>query len=166
MIRSTFEEHLGVPMAPWLVQKLKDTVARLAIKAMDFVYLNIGMPVRVPLFLSDAELLRIKQAASPEEGKGWVSTQEALCAFLLCNLGQMKADASGVRPSKPGAIRLFRDARSLMQCKPNHVLGIGFWIQVADEQRGTREHNVHALLMGVLPEHNFFHLSLIALLCV
>jgi len=129
-IKAQFKEATGAEMAPYFMQVLQDKMARFAIGLFDFKYLWQGPPPRLPLYLSDADLKRIKSAATPQESGAWVSTQEALCAFFLQTLGKMKAKETGVQPTKPGGVRIFRDVRPLLKLKKDHMLGVGFYLQV------------------------------------
>ena len=74
------------------------------------------VPVRHSVLISNAELARIKAEAMTVGGKPgeWVSTQEALAAFLLQAVGRLWASTPSDKPrmaGKPGAVRFWRKAR-------------------------------------------------------
>mmetsp|Transcript_99956 Transcript_99956/g.278354 ORF Transcript_99956/g.278354 Transcript_99956/m.278354 type:complete len:503 (-) Transcript_99956:200-1708(-) len=86
------QEMLGRPLADtwmsWVAERALPPVAAV----MDSLFLSgISFPNRPRLFFSNEEVARIKAAATPAPGcggDGWVSTQEALSAYLLLTVGQ------------------------------------------------------------------------------
>jgi len=158
-VADLFEQHQKMPMLSWPKQLLSRAIICVVRFALDVLYLRNGPEPRVPLFLSHAQLAAIKAAASPKSADGlnvaggsnaaggpnaaggWVTTQEALAAFLLVQLGTLQRDArqqeraepgAPPQPSKPGAVRFWRDARPILGLAPDHILGTGVYIQTID----------------------------------
>eukprot|EP00444_Apocalathium_aciculiferum_P030595 CAMPEP_0183422610 /NCGR_PEP_ID=MMETSP0370-20130417/27923_1 /TAXON_ID=268820 /ORGANISM="Peridinium aciculiferum, Strain PAER-2" /LENGTH=522 /DNA_ID=CAMNT_0025606719 /DNA_START=55 /DNA_END=1623 /DNA_ORIENTATION=- len=93
----------------------------------DFLWLRgiTGELARPRVYFSNDELARIKSAATPEAGSsgdGWVSTQEALTAYLLLTIGR-----AVLPPASRGRVAavFLLDARKAIGLGPQDLLGSG-----------------------------------------
>lgn len=122
-------EVFGVPLKPPMPAEDADALG----KSMDgadeelLIRRSYQPPPRHQLLLSAADLKAIKEAATPDVG--WVSTQEALAAFLLQNIGRLWAAERQADAKKPGLVRMWRNCRKALGLEARHVLGVGVFIQ-------------------------------------
>jgi len=112
--------------ATWLSEVLKSMVKVLA-PCVDTLFLNnlYGLSRR-RVFFSHAEVAAIKEAATPQVSASgedaWVTTQEALAAYLLITLGRhlLPAHSKGT-----ACVMFLLDARKCLGLPSNQLLGNG-----------------------------------------
>mmetsp|Transcript_93384 Transcript_93384/g.269712 ORF Transcript_93384/g.269712 Transcript_93384/m.269712 type:complete len:481 (-) Transcript_93384:155-1597(-) len=123
-------EEFGEPMADWGVTLKKaalkgvlHTVAPVA----DLLFLSgtTGDLERPRAFFSDDDLAAIKVAATPSGDGSWVSTQEALSAYLVLTAGKtlLKADSRG-----RVTVAYILDPRKALGRSSNETFGAGLVI--------------------------------------
>jgi len=138
-----------------ILPAIMGAIAPSIVTSMDVLFIagcySLGRP---RIFFSDAEVARIKEGGMPTPDGNfphtWVSTQEALAAYLLLTVAK-----ATLKPSSEGkAMAMFwLDPRKAMGWKPDYQMGLGFnMIQV---DCGTN------ITQKTLPEvagciHNFF----------
>jgi len=117
-------EMLGRPLAGSLMITAVKAAFPLLCPIYDWLFLSgmTGDLTRPRIFFSDGELARIKAAATPAGGDGWVSTQEALSAYILLTIGR-----ATLPPTSQGrAVAMFiLDARKPLGFRPTDLLGSG-----------------------------------------
>mmetsp|Transcript_3934 Transcript_3934/g.10599 ORF Transcript_3934/g.10599 Transcript_3934/m.10599 type:complete len:493 (-) Transcript_3934:533-2011(-) len=124
------------------------------VTAMDVMFLSgmysLGRP---RVFLSDAEVARIKDAATPPPGvkssHTWVSTQEALSAYLLQTIARavLKPGSKG-----EGMVMFWLDPRKFLGLEQDHQMGCGF--NIVQVPCGNVTNRSLQEVAGTL--HNFF----------
>mmetsp|Transcript_136233 Transcript_136233/g.353227 ORF Transcript_136233/g.353227 Transcript_136233/m.353227 type:complete len:475 (-) Transcript_136233:340-1764(-) len=117
-------EALGRPLAGGLMASAMKVAFPLISPLYDWLFLAgiTGDLTRPRVRFSDSELARIKAAATPVDGDGWVSTQEALSAYILLTIGK-----AALPPTSQGrAVAAFiLDARKALGFRSDDIIGSG-----------------------------------------
>jgi len=122
-----WEGRFGEPLSThgaWLKMKALKSVFAVAAPLYDFCFLSgaTGDLERPRLSLSDDDLAAIKAAATPSTPGSWVSTQEALAAYLVHTVGRACLPASS---RGRVAITLILDPRKALGRRPEETFGSG-----------------------------------------
>jgi len=113
---------LGRPIAPTLQSMSMLWMMSVMAPCLDVLFLNklSSSLSRQRVFFSDDELTAIKAAATKSEG--WVTTQEALTAYMLSVLAKHLVPK---RPKHKAAVIFLLDARRCLGMPANQLLGNG-----------------------------------------
>ncbi|CAK9003783.1 Anthranilate N-benzoyltransferase protein 2 [Durusdinium trenchii] len=122
------QKMFGINPKPTILTKLmKNFLIPVVGAVMDTFFLYAGYSLtRYRFFFSDEELALLKDEATPKEvaagQDNWVTTQEALCAFMLLALGRncLPKTCSG-----SVAMIFLLDVRKALKLSPNQLMGNG-----------------------------------------
>jgi len=119
------QEVIGKPVKWSILVPIATGVIKILTPIADTLFLHAGVGVeRQRVFFSDQEVANLKTAATPATGSrdGWVSTQEALCAFLLQALAKLLLPSSS---KGLGLLTMLLDPRKSVKLPADQLLGCG-----------------------------------------
>jgi len=133
--KKVIQDSTGIVLEKkWWAPRVVNSLARM----MDLAFYAgfSKATARTRLMFSNADLDRIKKAASPPLGStcdGWVSTQEAFAAHILVCLGRALIPAGKV--DAVTGVDFWLDARKMLGLPHDAFIGLGFAVFRCDVER-------------------------------